>query len=104
MSGRERESQGLPPMPENKTFVTGGGLPGNSKTGDNESIEFEDDEELGKILIKDVENCERDFKAMFDYLNDVDEMLCKDSFGAIQEMIDLSGQRVKNHISQYNTI
>lgn len=41
---------------------------------------------------------------MLEYLNDVDHMICKDGFGTINEMIDLSNKRVDNHITQYQKL
>ena len=39
---------------------------------------------------------------MFNYLNEVEEMLQGDDVSTIKEMIDLSDVRVKGHISQYD--
>lgn len=39
---------------------------------------------------------------MFNYLNEVEEMLQGEDISTIKEMIDLSDVRVKGHISQYD--
>ena len=39
---------------------------------------------------------------MFNYLNEVEEMLKGEDVSTIKEMIDLSDVRVKGHISQYD--
>ncbi len=42
---------------------------------------------------------EKEFKEMFDYLNEVEDMLHGDDIGTIKEMIDISDLRVKGHVS-----
>lgn len=39
---------------------------------------------------------------MFNYLNEVEEMLQGEDVSTIKEMIDLSDVRMKGHISQYD--
>ena len=39
---------------------------------------------------------------MFNYLNEVEEMLQGEDVSTIKEMIDLSDVRVKGHINQYD--
>lgn len=108
VSGRERSAQGLPVQEEPAgTFVTGGGLPGTKRSKRNHRIpdDFSDDDsDLGKKLLKDVDRFEKEFKEMLEYLNDVDHMISKDGFGTINEMIDLSNKRVDNHITHYQKL
>lgn len=49
--------------------------------------------------MREVSQYENDFKEMFDYLNDVEEMLHGDDVETIQELINISDVRMKGHIS-----
>ena len=61
------------------TFVTGGGLPGRQKAeGDSQADEESEenmDEDLEDQLLREVDQHEKDFKDMFEYLNDIEDLL-----------------------------
>jgi glutathionyl-hydroquinone reductase len=59
---------------------------------------------LEKYLLKEVDQYEQDFKEMFAYLNEVEEMLHGDDVDTIKEMIDISDVRMKGHITQYDQL
>jgi hypothetical protein len=64
------------PPPKEKTFVTGGGLPGKRKAAgqedsDEETYYLNEEDELLDIVDKQ----ERDMKDMLKYLNEVEEMM-----------------------------
>jgi glutathionyl-hydroquinone reductase len=50
-------------------------------------------------LLKEVDQYEKDFKEMFAYLDDVEDMLHGEDVNTIKEMIDISDVRMKGHIS-----
>lgn len=98
MSGNRSSSNSYLRFGQEDTFLTGGGLPGKRH------YEEEDDEQLTleKYLLNEVDQYEKDFKEMFAYLNEVEDMLHGDDVGTIQEMIDISDVRMKGHITQYD--
>jgi ATP sulfurylase len=54
--------------------------------------------------LNEVEQTEKEFKAMFDYLNECEEMLGAEECDQIKELIDVSGTRVKGHTDNYEEL
>ena len=79
------------------TFLTGGGLPGRGLREDEILDEEEDD--LGEQLLREVDQYEKDFKKMFAHLKDVEDMLNGEDLPTIQEMILISDDRMKGHLT-----
>ncbi len=88
------------------TFVTGGGLPGRQpkKQDEDSSDSFEQDEADEDRLLREVEQHEKDFNEMLEYLNDVDDMLHGSELQEIKRMKDISGMRMKEHVQAYEQI
>lgn len=85
-----------------KTFVTGGGLPGRMKKADDSDDDYfmnEEDE-----LLEIVEKQERDMKDMLKYLNEVEDMMGGNDLAHIRQMIRYTTETMDHHIQSYDKI
>lgn len=55
-------------------------------------------------MLREVDQHEKDFKEMFSYLNDVEEMLSGTELGQIKKMKDISSTRMVDHVAHYEQI
>lgn len=92
----------LPPQKE-KTFVTGGGVPGRAKRmeedSDDELFLNEEDE-----LLEIVDKQEREMKDMLKYLNEVEEMMGGNDLAQIRQMMRYQNETMEHHINSYDKI
>lgn len=91
------------PAPKEKTFVTGGGLPGRKRRAEEDSDDdmfLNEEDELLDIVDKQ----ERDMKDMLKYLNEVEEMMGGNDLAQIRQMIRYQTESMEHHITSYDKI
>ena len=102
VAGQNNHSTTLP-NEQQKTFVTGGGLPGKPTKnqtdvdGSFSSASVEDFSDPEDLLLHKVDQYHKDFTGMLTYLTEVDDMFKGGEMSHLRQMKDISGQRLKDH-------
>lgn len=100
---RAKEFSGTHSFSNQATFVTGGGLPRQrredlTKNNSDSEERVSEDEEAEDALQRELDQYESEFKEMFKYLQEVEDMVSGTELAELKKMKEIQSSRFKDHI------